>query len=140
MAGRRSTVRRRGTRLYTRILLSQLAVLLVATGLGFGLFARLLRSNLYSSYEHEALTVAEAAAGEQAIRPTMIDGHPNHTVAALAEQLRQAVGASYVVVIDRNGIRHSHPDAALIGQAVSEPLIALDGKDHVGIDHGNLGL
>lgn len=140
MARKASSVHRRGTRLYTRILVSQLAVLVVAIGLGFGLFARLMRSNVYSNYEHDALTVAEAAAAEPAIRQAMAAGDPNHTVAALAEQLRRAVGASYVVVLDRRGIRHSHPDAALIGQPVSEPLIALDGKDHVGIDPGNLGL
>jgi two-component system CitB family sensor kinase len=140
MARRRSTMRRRSTRLYTRILVSQLAVLVVATGLGFGLFARMLRNNLYSSYEHQALTVAQAAAESPAIRQAMANGDPNHTVALLAEHLRAAVGASYVVVIDRSGVRHSHPEAALIGQPVTEPVVALDGKDHVGIDHGNLGL
>ena len=140
MAVRSSSGHRRRTRLYTRILVSQLAVLVVAMGLGFGLFARLLRSNLYSNYERQALTVAQAAAAEPSISQAMAAGDPDHRVAVLAAQLRQAVGAAYVVVIDTHGIRHSHPDPGLIGQPVSEPLVALDGRDHVGLDHGNLGL
>lgn len=137
---RPSAERRRGTRLYTRVLVSQVAVLVIAIGLGFFLFARLLNSNLYSSYEQRALTIAKGAAGDPEIRQAMAAGDPNRDVAALAERIRSDVGASYVVVIDRNGIRHSHPDPDLIGQPVTEPLIALDGRDHVGIDHGNLGL
>lgn len=129
-----------GSRLYTRILASQIAVLIVAMGLGFGLFARSLQDNLYSSYERDALTVAQMAAADPRIQAAMAAGDPGHVVARLAEQIRQAAGASYVVVIDSRGIRHSHPDPALIGQAVSEPVVALDGRDHVGIDHGNLGL
>ena len=42
-------------------------------------------------------------------------------------------------MIDRHGIRYSHPDPALIGQRVAEPVVALDGRNHLGIDHGNLG-
>ena len=126
--------------MYTRILVSQLAVLVVAIGLGFGLYARLMRSNLYSTYENNALQVAKAAAGDAEIRQAMADGDPGHTVAALAEQIRSAVGASYVVVIDSQGIRHSHPDAALIGKRITEPVVAMDGKTHVGLDQGNLGL
>lgn len=126
--------------MYTRILVSQLAVLVVAIALGFGLYARLMRSNLYSTYENNALQVARAAAGDAEIRQAMASGDPDHEVAALAEQIRSAVGASYVVVIDSHGVRHSHPDPALIGQRVSEPLVTMDGRTHVGLDQGNLGL
>ena len=140
MTRRTSPVRRRRTRLYRRILVSQLAVLVIAIGLGFGLYARLMRSNLYTTYENNALQVAKAAAGDAEIRQAMANGDPDHAVAALAEQIRSAVGASYVVVIDSHGVRHSHPDPALIGQKVSEPVVAMDGKDHVGLDPGNLGL
>ena len=130
---------RRG-RLYRRILVSQIAVLVVAMVLGFGLFARLLQSNLYASYERQALGIASAAASDPEISADMAAGDPGHAVAALAEHLRASVGASYVVVIDSHGIRHSHPDPQLIGKAISEPVIAMDGRNHVGIDHGNLGI
>src|SRR5205085_6927742 len=59
--------------------------------------------------------------------------------AVRAEEIRRATGASYVVVIDRNSVRHSHPNPELIGNKVEEPLVALDGKGYVGIDAGSLG-
>ncbi len=61
-------------------------------------------------------------------------------IQSLAQEVRRETGASYIVVIDRHGIRFSHPDPALIGQRVSEPVVALDGRDHVGVDYGNLGV
>jgi two-component system, CitB family, sensor kinase len=129
----------RPRRLSTRILASQLVVLVVALASGFFLFTRELRSDIDRGYEARALSIAEAAANNQDIRAEMASGDREHLVAALAESLRQATGASYIVVIDRNRIRHSHPDPALIGKPVEEPLTALDGKGHVGIDRGGLG-
>jgi two-component system CitB family sensor kinase len=49
-------------------------------------------------------------------------------------------GATYIVVIDRNGVRYSHLYQALIGRRITEPVIALDGRDHMGVDHGNIGI
>jgi two-component system CitB family sensor kinase len=54
--------------------------------------------------------------------------------------VRHSTGASYIVVIDRNGVRYSHPNPALIGQRVKEPVVALDGRDHTGLDPGSLGI
>src|SRR5947209_2462101 len=62
-----------------------------------------------------------------------------HLMQSLAQQVASETGATYVVVIDRNGVRYSHPNPALIGQRITEPVIALDGRDHTGVDHGNLG-
>ena len=42
-------------------------------------------------------------------------------------------------MIDRLGIRYSHPNPTLIGQRIEEPVVALDGVGHVGIDPGSLG-
>jgi two-component system CitB family sensor kinase len=45
-------------------------------------------------------------------------------------------------VADRTGIRYSHPNASLIGQSkeTSGHVITIDGRPHVGIDHGTLGV
>src|SRR4051794_1490882 len=129
----------RARRLSTRILASQIVVLLVALAAGFYLFTRELRHDIDRGYEDRALSIAEAAANDPQIRAQMALGDPNHLVATLADSLRQATAASYVVVIDRNSVRHSHPDRELIGQKVEEPLAALDGRGHVGVDNGRLG-
>lgn len=129
----------RARRLSTRILASQILVLLIALASGFYLFTRELRHDVDRGYEARALSIAEAAANDPQIRAQMALGDPNHLVAELADSLRRATGASYIVVIDRNGVRHSHPDPNLIGQKVEEPLVALDGRGHVGADRGRLG-
>jgi two-component system, CitB family, sensor kinase len=129
----------RTRRLSTRILASQVVVLLVALAAGFYLFTRELRHDIDQGYEGRALSIAEAAANDPQIRAQMALGDPNQLVADLADSLRRATGASYVVVIDRNKVRHSHPDPNLIGQKVEEPLVALDGRGHVGVDNGHLG-
>ena len=44
--------------------------------------------------------------------------------------IRRSTGASYVVVIDMNRVRHSHPIPPLIGQRVTEPIVTADGRVH----------
>ena len=129
----------RPRRLSTRILASQVAVLLIAVSSGFFLFTRELRRDIDRGYEAHALSIAQAAAANAQIRAAMAAGDKDHAVAGLAASLREATGASYIVVIDLDRVRHSHPDPTKIGQKVEEPLIVLDGRGHVGIDRGGLG-
>lgn len=126
-------------RLSTRILASQVLVLAIALASGFYLFTRELRTDIDRGYETRALSIAEAAADDGQIRSAMASGDHNHDVQQLAESMRRATRASYIVVIDRNRVRHSHPDRTLVGQQVAEPLVALDGQGHVGVDNGHLG-
>ena len=73
----------------------------------------------------------------------MANGGPGcaSTVQNLASETAQRTGAAYVVVIDLNRVRHSHPDPALIGQKVSEPHRRVrDGKVHLRIDPGATGV
>lgn len=129
----------RRRRLYAQILTGQLTVLAVTGVVGFVLYARHARDDLDRQFERRALVVAEAAAADPGIRLAMLSGDPKGTVAALADHIRLATGASYVVVIDRDKRRHSHPNPELIGQRVEEPVVALDGHNHVGVDNGHLG-
>ena len=62
-----------------------------------------------------------------------------HVIAGLARKITDAAQPDYVVVTDRAGIRFSHPDPALIGQRLEEPVAVLDGQTHVGFDPGSLG-
>jgi two-component system CitB family sensor kinase len=116
-----------------------LIVLLIAVLAGFGLFLRAVRQELDHQYKQRALVISAAAGHMADIQVAMAVGDPDHIVAARAETLRAATGASYIVVLDRNGVRYSHPNATLIGERVSEPVIALDGHSYTGIDNGHLG-
>lgn len=135
----RTRKRGEGRRLSTRILASQLAILAVTSVIGFALFAWVQRAHLDKEYEQRALSIAQVAASDPQIRDSMAHGGSGPVVQAAAERIAHAAGAAYVVVIDLNGIRHSHPHAALIGQRVTEPIVVLDGRGHVGIDQGATG-
>ena len=133
----RKKVRRR--KLATQILASQLTILVFTVLLGFALLTVQERRALDRQYEARALAIAQTVAGIPTIRQAMEYGDGGDAVQTIAEQVRHDSGALYVVVIDRSGIRHSHPNPALIGQRIEEPVVALDGKGHTGIDPGSLG-
>jgi two-component system CitB family sensor kinase len=115
------------------------AILVVTMLLGFGLYARVTRRILDDHTERLALTVAQSVAANPVVGAEIAAGDQQGSVQQIAETVRRATGAAYVVVIDRQGVRHSHPNLALVGQPIEEPVIALDGRSHVGIDPGSLG-
>ncbi|MEV0405644.1 sensor histidine kinase [Actinoallomurus sp. NPDC050550] len=127
-----------GRKLSTRILTSQLSILAASMLVGFGLFAHEERAKLDDQYRQRALAIAETAAGTPEIQSAMEYGDAGDVVQSTAERMRTAAGARYIVVLDLHGIRHSHPDPALIGKPVTESLIASDGNGHTGIDPGSL--
>jgi two-component system CitB family sensor kinase len=132
---------RRSSKLSTRILISQVAILAVTMIMGFALYAKRNQDLLDQQYEQRALAVAQSVAGMPQIQQALADGgsDPSAAVRTVAAQVQHSAGASYVVVIDDQGRRLSHPNPALIGQRVEEPVVALDGQSHVGIDPGSLG-
>ena len=133
---------RRRHQLSSRILASVVAILLASTLVGFALVTLRQRAELEYDYQQRALALAQTFAATPSIRQALAVRSPadRRLIQSLAQQVRRTTGALYIVVIGRNGVRYSHPNPALIGQRVSEPVIALDGRDHIGVDHGNLGI
>ncbi|MGH8961555.1 MAG: ATP-binding protein [Jatrophihabitantaceae bacterium] len=129
---------RRGRRLSAQLLAGQVVVLVLAGAVGFALLARTVQAQLNSQYEQRALAIASATAAMPEVIDALSSARPAG-VQALAKSIMDNTHASYVVVIDRNGVRYSHPHPNLIGLKVEEPVVALDGHTHVGIDNGNLG-
>lgn len=132
---------RRG-QLSNRILASVLAIVVATTIVGFGLDTLSRRADLLHEYQRRAEVIGETFADMPSIREALYRHDPadRRLIQSLAQQVKRRTGASYIVVINRQGIRFSHPDPALIGKRVSEPVVALDGHDHLGVDHGNLGV
>ncbi|MFJ5306867.1 ATP-binding protein [Streptomyces sp. NPDC088350] len=126
-------------RLSARILANQLAILALTGAIGFVLFAFAQRAEIDRAYEQRALDIAQTTAADPQIRHAMEYGGGGDVVQTVAERIRKASGASYVVVIDLRGVRHSHPDPALIGEPVGDPIVVLDGRPHVGSDQGATG-
>jgi two-component system CitB family sensor kinase len=125
--------------LSTQILVSQISILVVTVIVGFVLFASAERDHLDREYQSRALAIANTVAGIPLIREALEYGDSGNAIQSTAERIRISANALYVVVIDLDRVRHSHTNPALIGQRVEEPLIALDGQDHTGVDNGSLG-
>ncbi|MDQ1486392.1 MAG: two-component system, CitB family, sensor kinase [Actinomycetota bacterium] len=129
----------RSRTLAAQILVAVLTILVITVSLGALLFARYMGRTLDHQYEQRALGVADAVAQIPEIRSAVAAHDPGSVIQGLAAEVQHSTGASYVVVIDETGIRYSHPNPALIGRRIEEPVVALDGRTHVGIDHGSLG-
>lgn len=125
--------------LAAQILLGVLAILLVTLSFGVALVITNSRHTFDRQYEQRALAVANAVAQMPQIRESLRTGDPKHVIRGLAADVARATGADYVVVADRDGVRYSHPNPALIGRRLDEGNTVLDGRDRVGIDNGSLG-
>jgi two-component system CitB family sensor kinase len=128
-------------KLSTQIFAGQLAILTLTVLAGFLLFAHQERLQLDRQYEERAASIALTVAGVPDIVSCLQtnDANCGEPIQQIASRIQSETGAAYVVVIDMNRVRHSHPNPALIGQKVEEPIATVDGQTHVGIDNGSTG-
>ncbi len=119
-----------------------MAILTASMVIGFLLFAQTARTNLDADYQARAAGIAQTFAGIPTIQSCMTSpvAGCEARMQSLASQTANRTGAAYVVVIDLNRVRHTHPDRSLIGKKVSEPIVARDGKVHLGTDTGATGV
>ncbi|WP_310963813.1 sensor histidine kinase [Nocardioides terrisoli] len=128
-------------RLSSQIFVAQILILAITFTIGFALFIRVERPHLEHEFQHRAAIIGEAAASVPRIRSCLATPRPgcDAAVQRLATNLQHRTGASYVVVIDMHRVRHSHPNPALIGRKVTEPIVVTDGRVHTRTDHGATG-
>jgi two-component system CitB family sensor kinase len=134
---------RRPLRLATQTMLLQVVVVAIVAAAGFVLATLLLRHEIEQQYEQRALAIARSVAQQPGLGDQVRSGQPSTSgpVQAYAEQVRIATNALFVVIADRNGIRFSHTDPAMIGKRVStDPSGPLEGREEVKIERGTLGL
>ncbi|MGW0389808.1 ATP-binding protein [Streptomyces sp. NPDC003042] len=139
MSARRLGLPRRAV---SQILLTQLAIAAGVLVLATGLFLAPLSAQLDDQAMRRALAIAQSAAADPSLAADVLATVPmaDTPVQSAAERIRRATGAEYVVVLDLNGIRRSHPSPGRIGLPVStDPSDALAGRDVMEIDDGTLG-
>ncbi|GAA3848719.1 sensor histidine kinase [Brevibacterium ammoniilyticum] len=133
-----------------RVLLSQLAVIIVTLALVTGVFAWMAARTVTDVSETEALATARALASSPEVRrgSTIASESPEPMPPAevtdplrvVADELRRRSGIEFVVITDDQGIRLTHPNPALIGKKVStSPDVALSGREEVSQEVGTLG-
>ncbi|MEU0895520.1 sensor histidine kinase [Streptomyces massasporeus] len=129
-------------RVFSQVLLMQVAIAAGVAVLATGLFLAPLSNQLDDQAMRRALAIAQTAAQQpelaRDVRQT--PPSPNGPVQREAERIRKATKAEYVVVMDWRGVRWSHTDPKQIGGIVStDPGQALAGKEVMEIDSGTLG-
>ncbi|MFJ1598421.1 ATP-binding protein [Streptomyces sp. NPDC088261] len=131
----------RPRRVFSQVLLMQLAIAAGVTVLATGLFVAPLSAQLDDQAMRRALAIAETTASAR-VADALLGSRPSSggPVQAEAERIRKATGAEYVVIMDRRGVRWSHTDTRQIGRVVStDPGKALAGEHVMEIDSGTLG-
>ncbi|MDF3144048.1 MULTISPECIES: sensor histidine kinase [unclassified Streptomyces] len=129
-------------RMFAQMLLMQVAIAAGVAVLATGLFLAPLSDQLDDQAMRRALSIAQTTAAQPQIAEDLVStrataGGP---VQLEAERIRKATKAEYVVVMNRRGVRWSHPTPSEIGRIVStDPGQALAGHEVMQIDDGTLG-
>ncbi|KUM77048.1 sensor histidine kinase [Streptomyces sp. ISL-22] len=129
-------------RMFAQVLLMQVAIAAGVAVLATGLFLAPLSDQLDDQAMRRALSIAQTTAAQPQIAEDLVStpATADGPVQREAERIRQATKAEYIVVMDRRGVRWSHPTPSEIGRTVStDPGQALAGHEVMQIDSGTLG-
>lgn len=129
-------------RVFSQVLLMQLAIAAGVAVLATGLFLAPLSDQLDDQAMRRALAIAQTTAAQPRLAKDLSSSPPTAEgpVQKAAERIRRASGAEYVVIMNKEGVRWSHTDRGQIGKVVStDPSDALAGRDVMEIDNGTLG-
>ncbi|MDQ0993500.1 sensor histidine kinase [Streptomyces sp. V3I7] len=129
-------------RVFSQVLLMQVAIAAGVAVLATGLFLAPLSKQLDEEAMRRALAIAQTTAQDPEIAEGVLNTPPTPggPVQREAERIRRATHAEYIVVMDWRGLRWSHTTPGEIGGHVStSPRQALAGRQVMEIDEGTLG-
>ncbi|MFC0469494.1 DcuS/MalK family sensor histidine kinase [Halalkalibacter kiskunsagensis] len=133
--------RKKGLRLQTTIILLVCSVVLVVLIVTHLLIGIKLTETTRESEGEKAMTVARTVAHSPYIISAMKNERPKEEIQDYVEELRTLTFVDFIVVLDMNGIRQSHPDRSKIGEPFvgGDEIFALEGNEHISISQGTLG-
>ncbi|CAL8971742.1 Sensor histidine kinase DcuS [Cellulomonas sp. T2.31MG-18] len=131
-------------RLSTQIFTLQIVILLLTVVAGFAVSFVQARRVLDARTAESSLAIARTVASMPEIVTALAGPSPARVIAPVAERVRRATGAAFIVVADRQGIRYSHPNPQLIGTSLlgdpaEDPQSVLAGNTFTGVETGSLG-
>ena len=127
--------------LTSRILALTIGLLLAVVAMSAVTSVYLTSQQIDLEFRERSLTVASSVAALPEVRAAVAAGDPDGALQPLAESVRLASGADFVVITDALGIRFSHPNPERIGERVStDPGPALAGERWSGTERGTLGV
>lgn len=138
------TTSRRPLRLSTQLLLLQLAIIALTVGVSFAVLYLHSQNGIAKQAGAESLAIAQTVASNPRVVAGVTQPDGAKIIDPIAERVRRATGAAFVVVANRRGIRLSHPNPKLIGKSLlhdpgENPAAIFAGKTFVGEQPGSLG-
>ena len=100
-----------------QVLVLQLIVVLVLVVTALALATYDARNDIRASARDEAVSVARAVARSPVVREAMATSEPTALLQPYAEAVRVDTGVDFVVVMDRDRTRWSHPNQEQLGKA-----------------------
>ncbi|MGM0875877.1 MAG: DcuS/MalK family sensor histidine kinase [Bacillota bacterium] len=106
------------------------------------LITKTIATSIEKYQEEKATNVARIVAHSQLVTEALGKQKHEGSIQEFAEETRRLTDVQFVVVMDMNGTRKSHPNPEKIGkQFIGEGKeVALKGKEHVSISKGTLGI
>lgn len=131
-------------RLSTQIFTLQIVILLLTVVAGFAVSFVQARRVLDARTAESSVAIARTVASMPEIVTALAGPSPARVIDPIAERVRRATGAAFIVVADRQGIRYSHPNPQLIGTSLladpaEDPQSVLAGNTFTGVETGSLG-
>ncbi|HEY2543773.1 MAG TPA: sensor histidine kinase [Gaiellaceae bacterium] len=131
-------------RLSTQLLLLELGIIVLTVGVSSVVVYLHSRADIAKRAGAESLAIAQTVATNRQIVTALTRPDGAKVIDPIAERIRRATGASFVVVANRRGIRMSHPNPKLIGKSLlhdpgESPSATFAGKTFVGEQPGSLG-
>ncbi|PUA79149.1 sensor histidine kinase [Nocardioides currus] len=135
-----AAVRRRESPVARQILLLQVGVVVVLVVTAVALAAWDARRDSRTSAREQATAVARSVADSPFVREQVRTPDPTALLQPFAEEVRIDTGTDFVVIMDRDRIRWTHPDVSQIGREfVGGTGDALEGRPFTQEYRGTLG-
>lgn len=130
----------RSLRLSQQIALLVIGVVMLSLLITGFFFSRYISEVIFDYLGGNIMNVARIVAHEPMVVKALTQGKPDG-VQNMAEELRRTTGVTYIVVFDRQHVRLSHPNPAVIGQTVvgGDEGSALAGEEYISRAEGTLG-
>ncbi|MEN1969562.1 sensor histidine kinase [Lentibacillus sp. N15] len=102
--------------LQTKILVLITSLVLFVTVLLAGILSYIESKDTTESIGNRALNVATAISFMPTVKEALEIDDPAGVIQPLADQIREKVGAEYIVIGDEKGVRYAHPDENKLGK------------------------
>lgn len=123
------------------IILFVCLVVIVSLAITDLLISNSVTENIRDNQAEKAMIVSRTVAKSHIIRSGLQEGEHSSAIQDYTMEIQKAADVMFVVVMDMNGIRKSHPNPSLIGKRFvgGDEQAVLEGQEHLSTSVGTLG-